>query len=241
MAFFVKVGGFEGPLEVLLDLIEKRKLLINEVSLARVADDFLGYVKNFPAYPLEETAQFILIASTLLLIKSRSLLPALALSEAEEASVEDLEMRLRLYKTVRDLSREILSRFGETYLEEPLERREDESVFAPDKRTAPERFRIAIEGLLRSLPTPARLTEKMVEKIVSLEDMVKRLGSRIEKTLFLSFREFSAGHANRKEVIVSFLAMLELIKQGLIAVEQRAHFDDIVMEKSSIGTPSYGR
>ena len=75
--FSLATANFQGPLEALLDMIEARKMSISEVSLADVTDSFLAYVEKLPQLPLGETAQFILVASTLLLIKSRALLPSL--------------------------------------------------------------------------------------------------------------------------------------------------------------------
>jgi segregation and condensation protein A len=74
-AFALETNAYKGPLETLLDLIESRKLSISDISLAEVADSYLAYVENLPNLPLAETSQFVLVASTLLLIKSRSLLP----------------------------------------------------------------------------------------------------------------------------------------------------------------------
>src|SRR5690242_7983178 len=87
--YTVKTPAFEGPLDLLLDLIEKHKLAISEISLAKVADDYIAYVKTFSEFPVAMSAHFILVASTLLLIKSRSLLPNLALSDDEKGSIED--------------------------------------------------------------------------------------------------------------------------------------------------------
>src|SRR3954463_13221764 len=112
LGYKVKVSQFEGPLDLLLNLIEKRKLFINEISLARIADDYIAYVQQLGSFPIAESAQFILIASTLLLIKSKSLLPTLHFSLEEEASVEDLENRLKLYQRVPNLTVHIKDRFG---------------------------------------------------------------------------------------------------------------------------------
>ncbi|HVT74797.1 MAG TPA: segregation/condensation protein A, partial [Candidatus Paceibacterota bacterium] len=98
MTFTVKQERFEGPLELLLDLIEKRKLFVNDVSLSKVADDYIGYVNNLGEFPVAEGAQFVLIASTLLLIKSKSLLPTLELTTDEQASIDDLNRRLKIYE-----------------------------------------------------------------------------------------------------------------------------------------------
>src|SRR6185436_4016858 len=102
--FAIEAGDFKGPLEALLDLIESRKLSISDVSLASVTDAYISYVESLPEMPLGETAQFVLVASTLLLIKSRSLLPLLELSEEERESVEELERRLAQYSLIRKTS-----------------------------------------------------------------------------------------------------------------------------------------
>src|SRR3989344_4073772 len=102
--FKVKVGMFEGPLDLLLSLIEERKLHINDVSLAAVTDEYINYVKSLSELPVAQTANFILVASTLLLIKSQSLLPVLDLTPEEQGSIDDLERRLKLHKIFKELS-----------------------------------------------------------------------------------------------------------------------------------------
>ena len=99
--FKVKIGEIEGPLELILDLIEKRKLHISDVSLSQVADEFIEYIKSFEEFPIQDSADFILVASTLLLIKSKSLLPNLSLTPEEQDNIEDLENRLATYKNTR--------------------------------------------------------------------------------------------------------------------------------------------
>src|SRR3990167_9179602 len=111
-SFKIKTDIFEGPLDLLLSLIEKRKLLINEISLSKVADDFIGYLKTHESFPIAKTAHFILVASTLLLIKSKSLLPSLELTEEESASIEDLELRLRIFRKFKELTKGLTLIFG---------------------------------------------------------------------------------------------------------------------------------
>ena len=89
-AYKVQLPIFEGPLDLLLDLIEQRKLLINDISLAKVTDDYLAHIKEQGNFSLPGAAHFILVASTLLLIRSRSLLPSLALAEEEEELAHSL-------------------------------------------------------------------------------------------------------------------------------------------------------
>src|SRR3989344_4683582 len=111
MSFTIKQQHFEGPLDVLLDLIEKRKFFINDISLAKVADDYLAYIKALEKFPLADSANFVLVASTLVLIKSKSLLPNLELTTEEQGDIADLERRLVLYRRMKELSLGVKERF----------------------------------------------------------------------------------------------------------------------------------
>lgn len=238
MTFTVKQSQYEGPLDVLLDLIEKRKLFINDISLSRVADDYLAYVKSLGNFPIADSANFILVASTLVLIKSKSLLPTLELTTEEQGDIADLERRLKIYQKIRDLSVGVKKLFGANILFAP-EPRKSEPVFSPDASMTVASLAAAIKDVLRNLPKKELLTKAVVEKVMSLEEMITHLTKRVTEGLRTSFREFSKGHGNKVHVIVSFLAMLELVKQGIISVTQEKHFDDITMETEYLGTPKY--
>lgn len=239
IAFTVKQEKFEGPLELLLTLIEKRKFHINDVTLAKVADDFLGYAKNLADFPIAESAQFALIASTLLLIKSRSLLPTLTLTEEEEASVEELERRLRLCQRFRELSLGIAKRFGQRPLFFPMERR-IEPVFAPAKKLSIRALRESLGALIASFPKAEILQKAVVQKVISLEEMIENLSARVQKALKMSFKDFTRAHKSEKiAIIVGFLALLELVRQGVVAARQEKHLGDIMMETSSVDIPRY--
>src|ERR1035437_5139128 len=92
--FQIKMAGFEGPFGLLLNLIEKRKLFINDVSLSVVTEDYLSYMNKLGGLPPMEVSSFILVASTLLLIKSKSLLPNLDLTIEEEGDIRSEERRV---------------------------------------------------------------------------------------------------------------------------------------------------
>src|SRR3990167_10444275 len=128
--FKVRVGEFEGPLTLLLDLIEKKKLHISDISLSDVADEFIEHIKSFEEFPMADSADFILIASTLLLIKSKSLLPNLDLTEEEQGSIEDLENRLSAYKRYKDLAKNLEKMFG-NFLYFSQESKVLNAVFSP--------------------------------------------------------------------------------------------------------------
>src|SRR5581483_3526781 len=110
--FVIQAKGHEGPLELILELIEKRKLLVNELSLSQVTDDFIQYVRSHEAFPMEDATNFVNVAATLLLIKSRSLIPELELSTEEEEDVADLKRRLEQYEKAREAARALGQLFG---------------------------------------------------------------------------------------------------------------------------------
>jgi len=238
--FTIKTGFFEGPLELLLDLIERRKLLINDVSLASVTDDFLAYIKQQQELPVAQTANFILVASTLLLIKSKSLLPVLELTEEEEGSIRDLEERLRLYKRFKELSKDIQEQFGREMLFARSPLRDETPIFSPDLKLSVPLLHERIRGVLLSLPKKQFIPKAVVEKVISLEEMIERLSERVTGALRMSFKEFAGvGKAKKVDVIVSFLAMLELVKRGAIGVTQDEHFSDIAIESNAVSIPKY--
>ncbi len=238
--YTVKTTVFEGPLDLLLQLVEKRKLFINDVSLAQVTDDFITHVKTTEDFPLADTAQFILIASTLLLIKSKSLLPTLELTQEEEENIKDLETRLKIYQRIKELSVGVQKLFGKNILFTKENTKIDMTVFAPDQSMTIPNLGMALIELLQNLPKKEHLPKAVVKKVISLDEMITNLTDRIKSNLRMSFREFANVTKEEKvTVIVSFLAMLELVKQGTITVLQDEHFHDIKMETTNIGIPRY--
>lgn len=239
MQYSVKTDVFEGPLDLLLSLIEKRKLLINDISLATVADDFIGYIEQHTEFPIGETAHFILIGSTLLLIKSRSLLPSLTLTQEEEASIEDLEHRLALYKRYKELSAHLAARFNRQPLFFKLPTRR-EPFFSPDSSMTPDNLKAAVLAVLARIPNKESGLQTTVQKVMSLEEMIEQLHARIQSSIRMSFQEFSSMDSKKKvEVVVGFLALLELIKRGVVNAEQESHFSDILIETEAVGLPQY--
>jgi len=237
--YTVRTTAYEGPLELLLDLIEKRKLHVNELSLAEVTDDFIAHVRGQEEFPMEEAANFISVAATLLLIKSKSLIPALALSEDEEEDVEDLKRRLLMYEKTREAARELSLIFGRQVMVARGERA-PEPMFAPSRDLSVAALETAMQNMLRAVEKQEALPEVRVKPLVTIEEMMDRLTSRVQSALSISFKEFSGDAKERVEVIVSFLALLELVKQGIVDAAQHEHFTDIKITNTAPTTPKYG-
>ncbi|MFZ2048921.1 MAG: segregation/condensation protein A [Minisyncoccia bacterium] len=242
----VKTGVFEGPLDLLLDLIEKRKLFINDVSLSQVTDDFIQYIEAHEDFPIGESAEFILIASTLMLVKSRSLLPMLELTEEEEGSIEDLENRLALYARTKELALEVRKMFGKNIIFDKTPSKNTIIVFTPDSKTNTSELLIALQRIIESLPKKEFIPKAVVRKMINLEETIEKLAERISRSMKMNFTEFknqlgANGKLTQEKkvmVIVGFLAMLELVKRGAIKVTQDSE-GEIEMETESVNIPNY--
>ena len=179
MPFTIKTKDFEGPLDLLLDLIEKRKFFINDLSLAKVTDDFIEHIKAYENLPMGESAHFILIASTLLLIKSRSLLPQLNLTDEEQGDIHDLETRLKIYKRIKEASKHVQELFGGNVIFSQ-QARAVEPVFVPPPEFTLQKALQSLQDLIKRLPKKEVLPKHVVEKVISLEDMIGNLTARIQ-------------------------------------------------------------
>lgn len=234
--YTVKTNAFEGPLDLLLELVTSRKLFVNDVSLAQVTDDFIAYIESHAEFPIGESAEFILVASTLMLIKSRSLLPMLQLTEEEEESIHDLENRLALYARVKELASLLKPLFGKQIIFEKEPRKNDVIIFSPDSKTDKENLLLSLQRVLDALPKKEVLPKITVKKVISLEEMIGKLSERIAKAGKFRFHDMK--HKDKVSMIVGFLAMLELVKRGAIRVSQVGK-NDIEIESESVSTPNY--
>ena len=235
--YSIKTGNFEGPFNVLLNLVEERKLFINEISLAEVTEDYLKYISTLEKSNHSEIASFIIVAATLILIKSKSLIPSLALSEEEQGNIQDLENRLRLYELFNRLGLNIKRDFGEKIIFAPLERKNDVLVFLPDERITRENMMTFARDALGRMPKKVFLPEVEVKKVFSIEEMIEKLTERIQNSLKFNFAEFAGKAATKEEkvfVIVGFLAMLELVRNGILDAVQNMETSDIIIEKLEI-------
>ena len=237
--FHVQTEVYSGPLDLLIDLIEKRKLLVNDISLVSVTDDYMAYVSRFEKNPLREMADFIVLASTLLLLKSKSLLPVLELTDTEEENIESLERRLRFYQIFRNAGKTIETLFGKIRLFERRFIPDKNPFFLPDQYTNILTLENAIHDVLRNLPKKVEKPKVQVRTIVSLEEMIDRLRVRIERQFSCTFRDFTGNNSERSTIIVGFLAVLEMVKQGSVIVRQTVHFDEIEIEQERNSTPRY--
>lgn len=232
--YHVRTEKFEGPLELLLELIEKEKLDITEFSLANVTDEYLEYIRRNDNIHLDNLAEFLSVASKLILIKSKALLPMLRFTEEEEEEIEDLTRQLEEYKKFKEISlalgkmvalnRISYSRLGYVGIK---------SIFYPPEDINAYDLKKHFMNVLTEIPIIEKLQEEIVKDVVTLEERINHLEAVLRERVETSFHEIIANSQEKVEVIVSFLAILEMVKQRVIEVEQTDLFNDIKLKIKS--------
>ena len=229
MPYEVKLEKFAGPLELLLDLIESEKLPITEVSLAEVTEAYLRFL-NANTVPPEELADFLVVATKLLLIKSRAILPLLPNEVEEDAG--KLALQLRMYREFVEASRGIEALWLSS---NRMFARERALVikpvgFAPPPGVTATIMRESFAGLLKRLEPFFALERAALERVVSVQERIGQIREAILERSRMTFRDVVRGAKSKVDVVVSFLALLELVKQRLVSVVQGDSFSDIEIQ-----------
>jgi len=232
MEYKLELEKFQGPLDLLLQLIETREMDISQVALAQVTDQYLAYLDNHQDISAIELADFLVIATKLLVIKSKTLLPQLA--DDEEDSAEQLEAQLKMYKDYLDASKKIekiinsnnflFSRDKISFNYEP--------TFSPPKSLVADDLKMIYLEILGRIDYVVNLPQRVMEQTISLKEKVTSLRDIIYKLKKINFKDVIVEAKTKTEVVVSFMALLELIKSGEVAVNQVGVFDDIFVEKA---------
>ncbi|MBI4092461.1 MAG: segregation/condensation protein A [Candidatus Kerfeldbacteria bacterium] len=221
----IKIKQFEGPLDLLLQLIEQHQLDISTVALADVTDQYLGTLERVERLHPDELADFLVVAAKLLLIKSRILLPQLDFPAEEGLSLAD---QLKLYQTfvgAADNIRRIFHRRRVMYgREHPALL---EPMFSPPVSFSPDDLHQMFQRVVSSLQPLMIVSETTISRALSLQEKIQAVREAIRQRTVLSFRELLASATSRMDVIVTFLALLELVKQRTAAVVQDRNFEEI--------------
>ena len=242
MEFQIKTEQFNGPIHLLLGLIENRKLHVSEVSLAEVTEDFLKFMEtNQLSYA--QISSFVVVASTLLLIKARSLLPQMELTEEEEGSIVDLTERIRQYQIVKTFSEKLVPVFQKNISFERIYV-DKTPIFAPDAQISKNNLQVVMQDLFQAFPVTEKIPEKAIKVVVKLEEVIENLSKRISSGMAFHSRDImnkyrdATDPAERRQAkvfaVVSFLAILELVKKGLANVLQDGQFGDIELNNQNL-------
>lgn len=231
MPFEIQHDKFSGPLQLLLELIEQEKLPITDVSLARVTEDFLRHVDDNDVQT-DELADFLVVATRLLLIKSRAILPDAMPAEAEEEA-GDLAGQLRMYKRFVEASTVVESRFDAGAIlfardRVPVVR---ETGFSPPPSATPAALAESMRALLKRLAPFFALKQTTLERVASVQERMEQLRGAVLERARMAFHEIVGPASSRVDVVVSFLALLELMKQRVVRASQGDTFHEIVIVK----------
>ncbi len=226
----IKTKQFEGPLNLLLELFEKQKLDVTKVSLVQIADDYLEYIEDGKNVDLANLSEFLLITSSLLLIKSKALLPLFEFSKEEEGEIKDLEERLVEYQKFKKISEKIENIYKLQRVSFSREFKEEVRFDFVSPGISCDEVKALFVEVLKGIPTKKELSEQIMEEVVSLEERILHLKYSIEKRTKIVFAETVMEAKDKVEIIVTFLAMLEMIKQKTLMVSQNELFGEITMQ-----------
>jgi len=224
----VSTQQFTGPLDLLLQLVEKKNLEITEISLAQVTQDYMNYVGDQTVVRPEELADFLVIASTLLLIKSRSLLPTLELETEEQEEILDLENRLQLYKVYKKQGTKMYELWSKHfYLFTRPSWKDTEVKFSPPKNLSLSSLSKSFKKILESFKEEIPLEEKKINRIVTLKQRIRELVQKLTQGKDYSLEELVPDKNKRVELVLTFLAVLYLVKENIIKIKQKKNFGSI--------------
>lgn len=230
----VKLEQFEGPLDLLLQLTSEQKLDITAVSLAKVTEQFLEYVKNLPEKNPVILADFLVTAAKLLLIKSKALLPNLDLGIEEEEVVTDLTAQLLLYKKYREVAK-YLKRLDAKRHQSWIHESDfsDRVTFLPDPEATLPKLIAILRRVALELKEIAELPKQILAEVISITEKIEHIQKLITEKLETSLSNLIQGSKSKMDLIVTFLALLELVKQKALVVEQSEIFDEIMIRKAN--------
>jgi segregation and condensation protein A len=228
----VRLDTFQGPLDLLLTLIEREKLDISGIALAEVTEQYLQLLRGAEELDPEELADFLVVAAKLLVIKSRILLPMLAGAEEEEG---DLERQLKLYREYHLASQSVsalLRKRHFAYGREGAVR--IEASFSPPPRLGSDGLERSFREVLLALePLALFKREETIRRTVSLQEKITEIHDLLIRGAELDFQNLLSDAGSRMDVIVTFLALLELVKQQSVVVVQQDMFDPIRIQQRS--------
>ena len=227
--FEIASEQFNGPLELLLQLIETEKLSISEVSLAQVAESYLEYIEKHEP-PADELADFLIVATKLLLIKSRAILP---LVDEPEEDVSTLALQLRMYKEFVEASKLLETKFNSAHelfeREKPDVMKRTEFILAEGVNT--QSLQESFTRILKQLEPFFAMAQMALERVVSVKERLQQIHESILSRARMTFADVVHGHKTKVEVVVSFLALLELVKQRVVHTMQSDSFSDIEIKR----------
>ena len=231
-----KTKNFEGPLDLLLSLIEQRQLDITTIALAEVTEQFLHYIKQLQSIDPTVLADYLSIAAKLLVIKSKAILPTLELEQEEDDAGFDLEGKLLLYKQFKEVAK---------FLKKLDNRRkqgfirfvtfEQKISFYPDPNISSQVLYQSVLKVLSGLKELDALPKAKLKEAISIQEKIDHLRNSLSNKIETRLSDLLKNAKNKGEIIITFLALLELIKQRIFVADQDALFEEVIIKKYNPG------
>jgi scpA/B protein len=237
--YAIKLDNFEGPLDLLCHLVDKNKMDINQIKISEITDQYIDYINKMQELNLDVTSEFILMASTLLFIKSKSLLPKQVEDEAE-LTEEELVHRIIEYKKYKEISKklkELYQVYSKRFYKVPdkieLPARKLEQNYSKD--LIEQSYKNLLEKNKSKINKNAINIEKIaITETVTVTSKVKDIFKElIKKPRFIFSKLCSAKKYTRLETVTAFSGILELTRRNKIKAQQERNFGDIIVEKAS--------
>ena len=233
----LRLDNFEGPLDVLVYLIDKNKMNIYDINISEITDQYIIYLKEQESLNLEIASEFLVMASTLLFLKSKKLLPKQEEDE-EELTEEELIQRIIDYKKYKEISKKL----GQSYLENSNRVFKGQEIINLPKQKLETNYEENLipnlyKDLLRRTSEKINVNAKNIEKIALVENYtVSSKVKEIYKTLikqkrFVFNKLFSIKKRNKQEVVTAFSGLLEMSRRSKVETTQEEIFGDITVEK----------
>lgn len=236
--YAIKLDNFEGPLDLLCHLVDKNKMDINQIKISEITDQYIDYINKIQELNLDVTSEFILMASTLLFIKSKSLLPKQVEDEAE-LTEEELIHRIIEYKKYKEISKklkELYQVYSKRFYKVPdkieLPARKLEQNYSKD--LIEQSYKNLVEKNKSKINKNAINIEKIaITETVTVTSKVKDIFKElIKKPRFIFSKLCSAKKYTRLETVTAFSGILELTRRNKIKAQQEKNFGDIIVEKA---------
>ncbi|VYU61827.1 segregation/condensation protein A [Clostridium tertium] len=238
----VKLNNFEGPFDLLLHLIKKNEMDIYNVEIYKITNQYLKHLDEMKVMDLEITSEFIVVAATLIEIKSKKLLPVVKVDEENEEDIEKRLMeRLIEYRKIKGAALFLRDRFiesGDIYTKKPEiiedvknNSKEDDLFKNTTLLDLYNLYNSLIENFLMKQNKANVIQRKIYIDKYKIEDKMNELAERVENESIIKFKEIIDASECKLEAVVTFLALLELIKIRIVKVYQDESFDDILIER----------
>ncbi len=238
-AHLVKVQQFEGPLDLLLQLIEQQELKVTDIALAQVTEQFLGYVRQLESVDPTAVADYLAVAARLLVLKSKAILPTLEVDSDQEESAESLAEQLVLYRQFKEVAKAV--RAAEARQQQGFARQltfEERVHFFPDPAVTPALLHRSVLKVLEDLRELDNLPKARVREAISIQQKIEHLRSTITRQVETRLSDLLGSAKSKGEAIVTFLALLELIKQRVLSASQETLFTEVVIRNVELSQPA---